>query len=129
MHPSAFSKRWATKPTEHDISRISDIRATFRDLAQCHQTTLLLSRSACYAELQQRCPRDVVLAHFGHALCFKIVEEADKVPGKCLSWWKLEEVEEPIITTCLISFCFNVLVGSSAHSAPKFFQLANFRTL
>ena len=52
---------------------------------QVHQKTHLLSTSACYAALQQRYPRGVVLAHIGLALCFKIVEEADKVPGKCLS--------------------------------------------
>ena len=44
------------------------------------------STSARYAELQQRrYPRDVAPAHIGCALCFKLVDEADKVPGKCSS--------------------------------------------
>ena len=114
-----FRKRGATKPTELMTSVTSE--QLLGTSLQVHQTTDLLSTSARYAALQQRCPTDVVPAHIGHALCFKIVEEADKVPGKYLSWWEWEEVEEPIITTCLISFCFNVLQCTQLPSFGFFF--------
>ena len=52
------------------------------------------STSARYAELQQRYPRDVAPAHIGCALCFKLVDEADKVPGKCSSQVSKKEGEE-----------------------------------
>ena len=58
---------------------------TFSDtLRNFKQTTNDLITSPHYAEWQQRYPTEVVhMDMLGRDLCFKIVEETDKVPGKC----------------------------------------------